>query len=62
MCDWVHLYARRHEDTWIYAIVCGVTLQIEGVLLVGIFLDEDVRYVIGVDIPRLGERISHEMG
>jgi len=26
MRDWVQLYARGHEDTWLYAVVCGAAL------------------------------------
>lgn len=55
------MYARRHEDTWSYVIVYGVALWTRGVLVAGMFLDEDVRHVLGVEIPKFGERISHGM-
>ncbi len=55
MCDWVQLYARRHEDTWLYAVVCEVALQTERVLLAGRFLDDNVKHAIKVDISKWGE-------
>lgn len=51
MCNWVQLYAKGHEHTWLYAMI-----------LVGRFLDEDVRHAIVVDIPKLGGGIGHGTG
>lgn len=42
--------------------MCEVVLWTEGVMLAGSLLEEDARHLIGVDIPKLGERIDHRTG
>lgn len=59
MCNEVQLYAKGHEDTCLYAVVCGVALWTGRVLLARRLLDKGIRHAIEGDIPKFGEWLGH---